>query len=223
MSYLVTKTRVASLTINGADYTPNFASWTVSDSSALTNGLVSTSGSLTLRGVLGGALLQDYDRNNFQRGVEVILELTEPGGATYRHPRGLLYVIGDGYSVEDEQITIEIGCRVALATLIDDATTLLSYAPIPLDPTQQTASTFTKTTRATSRPGYFSTETPRLGLVSLQENGSLFSEPQLCQCSLFRAVVLYLTRSTFPMPSQPALRAMALDRLMKLPQNLITL
>ena len=138
MSYLVTKTRVASLTINGADYTPNFASWTVSDSSALTNGLVSTSGSLTLRGVLGGALLQDYDRNNFQRGVEVILELTEPGGATYRHPRGLLYVIGDGYSVEDEQITIEIGCRVALATLIDDATTLLSYAPIPLDPTQQT-------------------------------------------------------------------------------------
>ena len=138
MSYLVSKTRVASLTINGADYTQNFTSWTASDSSALTSGLVSTSGSLTLKGVLGGPLLQDYDRNNFQRGAEVILELVEPGGSTFRHPRGLLYVIGDGYSVEDEQITIEIGCRVALATLVDDAATLLPYAPIPLDPTQET-------------------------------------------------------------------------------------
>ena len=80
MSYLVSKTRVASLTINGADYTPNFAGWTVSDSSALTNGLVSTSGSLEISGLLGGALLQDYDRNNFQRGAEAVLELTEPGG-----------------------------------------------------------------------------------------------------------------------------------------------
>ena len=99
---------------------------------------MSTSGSLTLSGIVGGALLQDYDRNNFKRGAEVILELTEPGGSTYRHPRGLLYVIGDGYSVEDEQITIDIGCRVALATLVDDAATPLPYAPITLDPTQQT-------------------------------------------------------------------------------------
>ena len=96
MSYLVTKTRVASLTINGADYTQNLTQWTVTDSSALTNGLVSTSGQLALTGVLGGTLLQDYDRNNFQRGAEVILELAEPGGATFRHPRGLLYVIGSG-------------------------------------------------------------------------------------------------------------------------------
>ena len=138
MSYLVAKTRVASLTINGADYTPNFTNWTVSDSSALTGGLVSTSGELTLSGVLGGALLQDYDRNNFKRGAEVILDLVEPKGASYRHPRGLLYVIGDGYSVEDEQITITIGCRIALATLVDDASTILPYAPIPLDPTQRT-------------------------------------------------------------------------------------
>jgi hypothetical protein len=138
MSYLVSKTRVATLTINGADYTSNFSSWTVSDTSALTNGLVSTSGSLVLRGVLGGSLMQDYDRNNFQRGAEVVLELKQPGGVAFRHPRGLLYVIGNGYSVEDEQITIDIGCKVALAALIDDVATLLPYAPMPLDPTQQT-------------------------------------------------------------------------------------
>ena len=138
MAYLVTKTRVASLTVNGADYTQNFTSWTVSDSSALTNGLVSTSGSLVLTGLLGGSLLQDYDRNNFRRGVEVILELAEPGGASYRHPRGLLYVVGDGYSVEDEAITIDIGCQIALATLTDQPSSILLYAPIELDPTQQT-------------------------------------------------------------------------------------
>ena len=138
MSYLVAKTRVASLLINGANYTSNLVSWTVSDGSALTDGLVSTSGTVTLSGILGGSLLQDYDRNNFQRGAEVVVDIAEPGGAPYRHPRGLLYVIGDGYSVEDEQITIDIGCRVALATLIDDPSSLLSYAPIHLDPTQQT-------------------------------------------------------------------------------------
>ena len=109
MSYLVTKTRVASLTINGTDYTGNLASWTISDSSALTDGLVSSNGNLRLRGLLGGPLLQDYDRNNFQRGMEVVLNMTEPGGSVYRHPRGLMYVIGDGYNVEGEEITIDIG------------------------------------------------------------------------------------------------------------------
>lgn len=138
MSYLVSKTRVSSLTINGVDYTGNLVQWTVSDNSALTDGLVSTSGELRLSGILGGALLQDYDRNNFQRGAEVILELVQPGGAQFRHPRGLLYVIGNGYSVEDEQTTIEIGCRIALAALKDDASTLLPYAPVPLDATQET-------------------------------------------------------------------------------------
>ena len=76
MSYLVSKTRAASLTINGTDYTQNLSSWTVSDASALTSGLVSTSGSLTLNGLLGGPLLQDYDRNNFRRGAEVVLEVS---------------------------------------------------------------------------------------------------------------------------------------------------
>ena len=49
-----------------------------------------------------------------------------------------MYVIGDGYSVEDEQITIQVGCQIALATLTDQPAILLPYTPIPLDETQQT-------------------------------------------------------------------------------------
>ena len=138
MTYLVTKTRASSLTIAGVDYTPNLVSWTVSDSSALTSGLVSTSGELVLGGLEGGPILRDHDRNNFQRGAEVILEITEPNGFAYRHPRGLLYVIGFIYDAESEQLAMQIGCRISLANLTDQPEVLLPYAPIPLDDTQKT-------------------------------------------------------------------------------------
>ena len=141
MAYIASQARLSRLTISGADYTSNLASFSVSDASALSSGLVSTSGLVVLTGIPGGVLLQDYDRKNFQRGEEVIIELEPPGGGAYvRHPRGLLYVVGMSYDVEAESITLDVGCKIALATLIDDPDTLLPLAPITLDPTQQTVS-----------------------------------------------------------------------------------
>ena len=138
MGYIVQKTRASQLTIGGVDYTSSMLEFQVSDSSAFKNGLISTAGSLTLGQRPGGADIKDYDRNTFKRGTVVTLDITDPGGATYRHPRGYLYVVSVGYDVESEQLEVELGCRIALAFLTDKPDTILPLVPIPLDPAQQT-------------------------------------------------------------------------------------
>jgi hypothetical protein len=82
MAFLSNNTRVSSLVIAGVDYTSNMVSWAVSDASANKQGCISTQGQVVLGTKPGGVLIEDYDRNNFRRGDQVILELTEPGGAT---------------------------------------------------------------------------------------------------------------------------------------------
>ena len=137
MSYIVNQARVHALTIGGVDYTSALVTWAVSDSSANRNGFITTSGSLILGSYPGGPDVEDYDRNDFKRGVEVILTMSKPNGSTYRHPRGLLYVISSAYDVDQEQLVVELGCRLALAGIMDDPSTTLGLAPIPLDPAQR--------------------------------------------------------------------------------------
>ena len=138
MGYLVQKTRAASLTVGGQDYTSSFVSLQVSDVSAFKNGLITTSGTLLLGQRPGGVDIEDYDRNLFKRGTLITLDVQEPGGATYRHPRGHLYVLGLAYNVEAEQLDIQVGCRLSLAYLTDNTSEVLPLVPIPLDPTQRT-------------------------------------------------------------------------------------
>ena len=140
MSYLVNQTRLHSLTIGGSDYTGSLVSWVCSDSSANKNGLISTTGTLILGQVPGGYDAEDYDRDNFKRGVPVILEVTYPDTTVARHPRGLLYVLSTSYDPEENRLTVDIGCRLSLAKLTDDVTALIALSPITLDATQQTYS-----------------------------------------------------------------------------------
>jgi len=138
MGYLAQKTRASALTIGGQDYTANFISLQVSDISAFKNGLITTSGTLVLGQRPGGVDIEDYDRNLFKRGTPVTLDIQEPGGASYRHPRGHLYVLTLAYDIEAEQLEIEVGCRLSLASLTDNIGEILPLVPIPLDPAQQT-------------------------------------------------------------------------------------
>lgn len=138
MAYLVNKTRTVSLTINGVDYLNSLIELTVSDDSANKQGLISTTGSLTLRTYGTNPLLEDYDRDNFKRGQVVIFDISIDGGAPVRHPRGYLYVLATSYSADEDQLIVDIGCQIALANLTDEISQLLPLAPIPLDPTQET-------------------------------------------------------------------------------------
>jgi len=137
MSYIVNQARVHSLTVGGVDYTSALVSWNASDSSANKNGFITTSGTLVLGSYPGGPDVEDYDRNDFKRGVPVILTMQTPAAVTYRHPRGLLYVISTSYNVEAEELNVEIGCRLAMAAIMDDPSTTLNLSPIHLDPARQ--------------------------------------------------------------------------------------
>lgn len=138
MSYLANQTRASSLIIGGVDYTSALIEWAVSDQSAFKNGAIQTTGTLRLGTYTGGPLIEDYDRDNFRRGVVVTLDVVEPGGSSYRHPRGYLYVISSSYSIESEELVLELGCLLTLMSITDNIEGLYSFSPIPLDITQRT-------------------------------------------------------------------------------------
>ena len=138
MAFLNNNTRVSSVTINGVNQTSYLVSFTCSDASANKNGLISTVGQVVLAGYGETPSMEDYDRNNFRRGQQVIVDITLPSGSTVRHPRGLLYVLSTSYEPEADQLVVEVGCRLALAALTEDVSEILPLVPIPLDPAQQT-------------------------------------------------------------------------------------
>lgn len=138
MSYLAQTTRVSSLLIGDVNYTAEMMSWTCSDSSANRSGFVTTSGTLVLGQRPGASDLTDYSRTSIRRGTPVYLDMEHPDGTVYRHPRGLLYVVSTGYEIEAEELTIELGCRITLAQVMDDPSALLPLAPIPLNESQKT-------------------------------------------------------------------------------------
>lgn len=140
MGYLVNQTRAATLRIGGNDYTSSLVEWVVSDQSAYKNGCLQTSGTLTLGSRPGGPSIEDYDRSLFRRGTIVTLDVAEPGGAPYRHPRGYLYVISTSYDVESEELTVELGCRLVLIALTEEIDSLVALVPISLDIAQTTYS-----------------------------------------------------------------------------------
>jgi len=137
MSYIAQQTRVSSLTIGGEDVTDQLVSFTVSDSSANRNGIISTTGTVVLGQRPGAADITNYSRREYKRGVAVVLDMKEPDGTVFRHPRGYLYVIATTYNVENEQLQIEVGCKLALTFLTDQPEDLLPLVPVPLDATQR--------------------------------------------------------------------------------------
>ena len=138
MPYIINGARPHSLLIGGTNYTSRLVNFTVSDSSAFKSGFVTTTGTLTLATINDGTSLADYERDMFKRGVVVTLDITYDDGTTVRHPRGYLYILSVNYSIESEQILIELGCELTLRRLINKVDDILSLAPITLDPARKT-------------------------------------------------------------------------------------
>lgn len=132
MSYLVNTSRVSTLTINGVDRTNIFKSFQCADSTANRTGLITTKGSVVLGLRAGGLDISTYNRLLFRRGQVVILDMKGPSGTVYRHPRGYLYVLSTSYSPENDEVVIEVGCRIALMELTEEIDALLSYPEFTL-------------------------------------------------------------------------------------------
>lgn len=137
MSYIANGARLSSLTIGGVDYTSSMVAWSASDGTAYNNGCIKTTGQVVLGRRTGTATIDNYGRDLFKRGAEVVLDITYPDGTVARHPRGLLYVLTNSYEVESDTIIVEMGCKLVLADLNDQVEDLVDISPVHLDPTQQ--------------------------------------------------------------------------------------
>jgi len=146
VAYIAQKTRIASITINGTDYTDEFVSFAVSDESAWQNGLIATTGQIILAQkptAVGVTEISDYNRDQFKRNSIVILKLREPeSGSEFVHPRGNLRVITTSYDIEQEQLIIEVGCKIAMALLAEDRRQIVNLLPIELEATRNTINNY---------------------------------------------------------------------------------
>ena len=143
MGYLINAARPSSLLIGGTDYIENLVSFQVSDTSSYRNGIVTTTGTIELGTVGGkvlkdGVLFEDYQRTDFKRGALILLSVTYPSGTTALHPRGRLRVVSSSYDPEQESITLDVGCDLVIAKLLNDDEVVLPFEEIPLDETAKT-------------------------------------------------------------------------------------
>lgn len=136
MSFLNNATRASKLSVGGVDYTSTLLEFTVSDASAFKNGCLVTTGDMILGSIPGGYDITDYSRTNFKRGTVVTLDVETPSGNVRRHPRGYLYVLSTNYNVEEEVLTVDLGCRLALIATTEDLDYLKTLSPVPLDEAQ---------------------------------------------------------------------------------------
>lgn len=149
MTYINT-TRKSRLTIAGVDVTSRMISWTASDESAFKNGIIKTNGVV----VLGANNLSQFDylKRRYKRGQEVILEIMNPDDSTYsRHPRGLLYVLGESFNPSTQEITIQTCCKLRLMELTENIDSLKDISPITLDPSRQDFSNIANAFSAASK------------------------------------------------------------------------
>lgn len=136
MSYIVNQAQLSRVLVDGVDVTQLVLSWTVSDSTLKNVGAMQTSGELVMGQSGGLSQVIDYGRNRYKRGAEVLVYVTKTDGSEVLHPRGRLQILSDSYSPDGSTLTVEVGCKIAMASLTDDAEDLLTMVPIPLDPAQ---------------------------------------------------------------------------------------
>ncbi len=108
MSWLINTAATPILTIGATDYSHNLVSFSVSDTSVVNTGIVTTQGRVVLAELPGQTILLDYDKTKFPRGTAVQLDLTIDG-VTRRHPRGSLFILDSSYNNNKRTIELNVG------------------------------------------------------------------------------------------------------------------
>lgn len=108
------------VTVNGGNYTNEFVSGQLSDSSVVSSGFMLTSGSLRFADLPGQSRLEDYNDTKFGRGGIVTINVQTAGSAMRAHPRGHLRVLKAVYNAETRTLDMEVGCLLTLHSLTDD-------------------------------------------------------------------------------------------------------
>ena len=119
------------ITIDGIDYSSEFVSAQITDSSGINTGAVYTSGQFTFAELPGSQRLEDYSNTKFGRGKLIELSLTI-AGVTRPHPRSHLLLVKSAYDMQSRTLTIEAGCKLSMRNLTNDCSGLESFTIFPL-------------------------------------------------------------------------------------------
>ena len=105
-----TRVYISSSTTVTADVTDLLIGGNLSDDSAYTNSIITTTGQVVL-GTSNSAL--DIDQTTYPIGSVVKIWCKLDNGEYALHPRGTLFVIDSAINVEEKQLILEVGCSLA--------------------------------------------------------------------------------------------------------------
>lgn len=99
--------------INGLEYTDYLVEGSISDDSAYTSNIITSSGSLKLA---GSADVLDFHKTIFPVGSNVTLYVTLSNGSMAPMPRGNLLILSSVIDINEPSITFELGCSLNYLT-----------------------------------------------------------------------------------------------------------
>lgn len=105
-----TRVYISSSTTTTTDVTDLLIGGNLSDDSAYTNSIITTTGQVVL-GTSNSAL--DIDQTTYPIGSVVKIWCKLDNGEYALHPRGTLFVIDSAINVEEKQLILEVGCSLA--------------------------------------------------------------------------------------------------------------
>ena len=105
-----TRVYISTSTTNTVDVTNLLIGGNLSDDSAYTNSIITTSGQVIL-GTSNSAL--DIDQTTYPIGSVVKIWCKLDSGEYALHPRGTMFVIDSAINVEEKQLILEVGCSLA--------------------------------------------------------------------------------------------------------------
>lgn len=115
-----TKTRVI---IGGKDVSSHVIEANISDDSAYSNYIITTSGEITLAAEAGGYDILDIEQTAFPIGSKINVYITYDNGASGLHPRGTLYVLGSTVNLQTQQLKLQVACSLGFIGQNEEAYT----------------------------------------------------------------------------------------------------
>ena len=104
--------------VNNVDVSTYLIDGELSDTSAYTDTIIQTTGTITLG---GSTLILDFDRSLYPIGSAVGIWVQLDNGEVALHPKGTLYVINSSVDVETRQLSLEVGCSLAFISDKEDS------------------------------------------------------------------------------------------------------
>lgn len=117
MSYINTSTAVF-VYINGTDVSNYLIEGSLSDDSAYTNNIITTTGQIVLG---GSSAVLDFNRTLYPIGSEIKIYVRLDNGTVALHPKGTLYVINSTVNIEERRTILEVGCSLAFISDKEDS------------------------------------------------------------------------------------------------------